>query len=59
MEMMACPHCGAQNSTKREHCYECQGDLHSSAKGSASAQHDYVPTCASCARASVSAPLGK
>ena len=57
MEMMACPHCGAQNSAKRDYCYECQGDLRSPAK--ASTQHDYVPTCASCARALISAPLGR
>lgn len=57
MEMMSCPHCGAQNSTKRDYCYQCQGDLRE--PGRPGVQHDYVPTCASCARASISAPLGR
>ncbi len=57
MEMMSCPHCGAQNSTKREYCYQCQRDLRGQPKDEKT--HDYVPTCASCVHALISAPLGR
>ncbi|UCC67296.1 MAG: hypothetical protein JSV79_09185 [Armatimonadota bacterium] len=57
MEMMSCPHCGAQNSAKRDYCYQCQGDLHG--QGQKEGNRDYVPTCATCAHAAVFAPLGK
>lgn len=56
MEMIPCPHCGAQNSTKRDYCYQCQGDLGGGAKKDAP---DYIPTCGSCSRALISAPLGR
>ncbi len=56
MEMMSCPHCGAQNSSKREYCYECGGDLRGAPKKD---EPDYIPTCANCAHALISAPLGK
>ena len=56
MEMMRCPHCGADNSTKREYCYQCQGDLRGAPKpGQAPG---YVPTCATCIHAVVFPPPG-
>lgn len=64
MEMMECPHCGAQNSVKRDYCYQCQEALHDEAHAQpahlqADPQRDYVPTCANCARAAIFPPLGK
>lgn len=58
MEMMACPHCGAQNSTKREYCYQCEGALRGEPKTQTKAPAEYVPTCANCAQASIFPPPG-
>ena len=57
MEMMDCPHCGERNSTKRDYCYRCNGDLRGAP--SATADLDYMPTCANCAHASMTAPVGE
>jgi len=57
MEMMPCPHCGAENSTKREYCYQCQENLRGAPK--ADKGHDYVPTCATCIHAVVFPPPGQ
>ncbi len=57
MEMMDCPHCGAKNSTKRQTCYQCEGDL----RGAPAQQRkktEYVPTCARCSLAAIYAPAG-
>jgi hypothetical protein len=27
MKMVSCPHCGADNSEKRDKCYQCEQDL--------------------------------
>lgn len=70
MEMMECPKCGAQNSVKRDFCYECQQPLRGEAaeqplQSKAASppqegeQRDYVPTCANCAHAAIFPPLGK
>lgn len=56
MEMMSCPHCGAQNSTKREYCYQCDGALRGPAKEQK--ERDSVATCSTCAHASVFPPPG-
>ena len=60
MEMMSCPHCGAQNSSKREYCYQCEGDLQAppAPAPEQKQKRDYVPTCASCALAAIYAPPG-
>ncbi len=57
MEMMSCPHCGTDNSTKRDYCYQCGGDL----RGAPGTPGDleYIPTCASCSRAAIFPPAGK
>jgi hypothetical protein len=57
MEMMDCPHCGTQNSVKRDYCYQCGGELQGQAN--TTAELEYVPTCATCARAAISPPPGK
>jgi len=59
MDMMQCPHCGAQNSSKRDYCYQCQESLHAPPKAAAGGGHDYVPTCANCSHAAVFPPAGK
>ena len=58
MEMMQCPHCGAQNSTKREFCYQCQESLQGPPKAD-KGERDYVPTCANCAQAAIFPPAGQ
>jgi hypothetical protein len=55
MEMMACPHCGARNSAKRQYCYECKEDLRAEPKVKVA---DGTPTCATCAHASIFPPAG-
>lgn len=55
MDMVACPHCGTQNSSKRDYCYQCNGALRGEKKES---QRGYVPTCASCSQAAIYAPRG-
>jgi hypothetical protein len=57
MEMMDCPHCGERNSTKRDYCYQCDGDLRGAPSGTADL--DYMPTCANCAQASMAPPPGE
>lgn len=57
MRMMKCPRCGAENSVRRDHCYQCGAPLHSSEPQPA--ELDYVPTCANCAHAAVFPPPGK
>ncbi len=54
MEMISCPHCGVQNSSKREYCYQCEGEL----RGTPKQERGYVPTCASCSLAAIYAPAG-
>jgi hypothetical protein len=56
MDMIRCPHCGAENSTKRDYCYQCQGDLRGSAQPQG--ERDYVPTCSNCAHAAIFPPAG-
>ena len=53
--MVACPHCGTQNSTKREYCYQCEGAMRGAPKKE---QAGYVPTCGSCSQAAIYAPAG-
>jgi len=55
MAMVSCPHCGAQNSDKRQYCYQCEGELHGAPKQTRS----YVPTCASCSHAAIYPPPGQ
>jgi len=55
MEMMKCPHCGAGNSTKREYCFQCEGDLRGEPKKDV---EGYIPTCANCSHAAVFPPPG-
>jgi hypothetical protein len=57
MEMMDCPHCGTQNSVKRDYCYQCGGELRG--EPSTTADLEYVPTCANCARAAIYPPAGQ
>ena len=57
MDMMGCPHCGTSNSTKRDYCYQCGGDLHG-APSSNTANLDYMPTCANCSQAAIFPPAG-
>ncbi len=57
MAMMRCPHCGVENSTKREYCYQCQGNLHGAPKPEA--PQGYVPTCATCIHAVLFPPPGR
>ena len=52
MPMMKCPHCGVDNSDKREYCYQCDGQLF----GKAKEDHDYIPTCRSCSKANMFPP---
>jgi len=54
MAMMNCPHCGVENSEKRQYCYQCDGDLRGKPKDS----HDYMETCRSCAKANIFPPPG-
>ena|GEM_PF-1395343 len=56
MEMMDCPHCGVKNSVKRDHCFQCNGEL----RGGPNITSDleYIPTCADCSRSAVQAPPG-
>ena len=54
MEMIGCPHCGAQNSSKRAYCYQCEGEL----RGAPKKERGYVPTCASCSLAAIYSPPG-
>ena len=56
MEMMACPHCGARNSTKREYCFQCDGALRGEAKKEGL---DYVATCVNCSHAAIFPPVGQ
>lgn len=56
MEMIPCPHCGAANSAKRDHCYQCEGALRGAPKEEG---RDYVPTCANCAQAAIFPPPGQ
>jgi NMD protein affecting ribosome stability and mRNA decay len=56
MEMMKCPHCGAQNSTRREYCFQCEGALRGEAKNQS---RDSVATCAQCAGAAIYPPPGR
>lgn len=62
MEMIRCPHCGAQNSAKRQFCYQCEASLRPAPGEEAPPQpkqkRDYVPTCASCSLAAIYAPAG-
>jgi len=55
MDMMACPHCGARNSAKRQYCYECSGDLRAEPKVKVA---DGTSTCVVCAHASIFPPAG-
>jgi hypothetical protein len=57
MEMMDCPHCGTQNSVKRDYCYQCGGELQG--EPNTTADLEYIPTCANCARAAISPPAGQ
>ena len=57
MEMMSCPHCGTENSTKRDYCYQCGGELQGAP--SATADLEYVPTCANCSHAGIFPPAGQ
>jgi hypothetical protein len=61
MEMMQCPHCGAGNSVKRDYCFQCDGSLREEARPpeEKGEQQGLVPTCARCAQAAISPPLGK
>jgi hypothetical protein len=54
MAMMKCPHCNADNSDKREYCYQCDGAL----RGKAKETHGYLETCRSCAKANMFPPPG-
>jgi hypothetical protein len=54
MAMMKCPHCGVENSEKRHYCYQCEGDL----RGKPKETHDYMETCAGCAKANLFPPAG-
>jgi len=56
MDMVACPHCGTHNSSKREYCFQCEGALRGEKKA---ASHQYVPTCASCSQAAIYPPRGQ
>jgi hypothetical protein len=55
MDMMQCPHCRAQNSVKRESCYQCNGQLRGAPKTPAP---EGAHTCATCSRAAIYAPPG-
>jgi ribosomal protein L40E len=55
MAMMSCPHCGAQNSDKRTHCFQCEGDLRGKPKEEA---RGYMETCQSCSKANLFPPPG-
>lgn len=54
MPMIKCPHCGVENSDKKEYCYQCDGHL----RGKAKEDHDYIPTCRSCSKANMFPPPG-
>jgi hypothetical protein len=54
MAMMKCPHCGADNSEKRDYCYQCEGEL----RGKAKESHGYVENCRSCSKANMFPPPG-
>jgi hypothetical protein len=56
MEMRPCPQCGAENSTRRDYCYQCGGSLRG--EPSQASTVDYVPTCANCSHAAVFPPPG-
>jgi len=56
MEMMQCPHCGAQNSSKREYCFQCEGELRGEAMKET---RGYVPVCANCLHAAIFPPPGQ
>ena len=57
MEMMICPHCGTENSTKRDYCYQCSGELQGAPN--VGADLEYVPVCAKCSRAAIFPPAGQ
>jgi NAD-dependent SIR2 family protein deacetylase len=57
MQMVKCPHCGAENSSKREYCFQCNGALQG-APAKADEGRGYVPTCANCAQAAIFPPPG-
>ena len=57
MEMMSCPHCGTENSTKRDYCYQCGGELRGAPN--TTADTEYVPTCANCSHAAIFPPAGQ
>ena len=54
MAMMKCPHCGVDNSEKRQYCYQCEGDLRGKPKDS----HEYMEACRSCSKANLFPPPG-
>jgi hypothetical protein len=56
MEMMKCPHCGAQNSVKRDYCFQCDGALRGEPRKQPT---EYIPTCANCSNAAIFPPPGQ
>ena len=56
MQMMQCPHCRAQNSVKRERCYQCRADLREAPKAAEPVQG---PTCSTCSKAAIFPPPGQ
>jgi hypothetical protein len=59
MDMVACPHCGTQNSSKRDYCFQCNGALRGEKKPAPQASQQYVPTCSSCSQAAIYPPRGQ
>jgi len=58
VRMIKCPACGAANSVKRAHCFECEADLHAPQPAAArSAEEQRV--CKNCIHSTVFPPLGK
>jgi NMD protein affecting ribosome stability and mRNA decay len=56
MEMMKCPHCGAQNSVKRDICFQCEGALRGEPK---KGTRESIATCAHCSHAAIFPPPGQ
>lgn len=56
MQMMKCPHCGAENSSRRDYCYQCDGELRGEPKARPA---DGAAICSACAHAAVFPPPGQ